>query len=223
MFIFMRQADTLYEIRKYELERLDHDRIKEDVIFYVLPIDPPPEGLPSIEIKAENRGSFAITIERVWLNDSSNEVGHPVPSMSTEIIGTFDVPDENKSYIIKLVTDRGNFVPSISGVPTYDTNFGWKMDSFTIYIMMTDPSSQLHILVNNTHTESNPIDPPVTYFDNDVENNKPGYIISVPLPGKYYVKVTRWHGTPSQQVLYQTTEGNELELGLTRTWGLIII
>ncbi len=144
--------------------------------------------------------------------------------MDISEIGPISVPEVLKSYIIRVTTDRGNIYMPSSGTPTYNPTSGeWQMDSFTIFIMMTDPKSQLHILVNYTHDGELPIDPPITYFDGDVDNNQPGYSISVPLPGEYYVEVTRWHGTPSEEELYPLSGTGLVYLGLTSPTVLIII
>ena len=220
MFLVMRQADTFYEMKKFELGRLDDERAKENIIFYALPLTNPPR----LSFVVENRGELLTTIERIWLNNEIEFVGCPVQSMSVVEIGPFSVPEVAASYIIKLTTSRGNiFVPG-SGIPTYDPlKQEWQMDSFTIFIMMTNPSSQLHILIQHTNDGVDPIDPPVTYFDDNVENNMPGYSISVPLPGEYYVEVTRWHGTPSQDELYPLSGTGLVYLGLTSPAFLIII
>jgi len=220
MLLYLRQADTLYEMRKHELEIMDEERTSENIIFYALPLNDPPR----LSFIIENRGESPTTIERIWLNDEPEIIGESLSSMSVSEIGPIGVPEVEESYIIKLTTDRGNiFIPS-SGIPTYDPNSGeWQMDSFTIFIMMTETKSQLHILVNHTHDGGSSIDPPVTYFDDDVDNNQPGYSISVPLPGEYYVKVTRWHGTPSEEELYPLSGTGLVYLGLTSPTVLIII
>ncbi len=80
--------------------------------------------------------------------------------------------------------------------------------------------SQLHVLVTQTKDGLDvPVEPPITYFDNDVENNQPGYSISVPLAGTYFVEVTRWHGTPSEESL----GSGSIVLGLSSPTGLLII
>jgi len=212
MLLFMKQADALHETRKHELRIMDEERASENIFFYTIPLTSPPR----LSFVVENRGESLVTIERIWLNNVSCVVSDSIPAMETlSDIGPFEVPNANESYFVKLTTDRGNIFTPSSGIPTYDTIFGdWQMDSFMIFIMMTDPRSQLHILVNYTD-----VNPPETYFDSDVENNQPGYSISVPIAGQYYVKVTRWHGTPSEEELGT----GSVTLGLATPTGLIII
>lgn len=222
MLLVMKQADILHETRKHEIGIRDEERVSENIIFYTLPLTDPPR----LSFVVENRGENLITIERIWLNNISHVVSELIPSMATlSDIGPFSVPDVDETYIIKLSTDRGNVFTPSSGVPTYDQiNGEWLMDSFNIFIMMTEPQSQLHILVNYMQDEESiPIEPPVTYFDDDVANNQPGYSISVPLPGQYYVEVTRWHGTPSEEELYPLAGNGLVTLGLTTPTVLIII
>jgi hypothetical protein len=157
-------------------------------------------------------------IERIWLNNVSHIVSESISPMDTlSDIGPFNVPAVNGSYIIKLITDRGNVFTPSSGIPTYNQLYGeWLMDSFTIFIMMTNPQSQLHILINYTDTST-------TYFDDNVVNNQPGYSISVPLAGEYYVEVTRWYGTPSEEELFPLADNGLVTLGLATPTVLIII
>ena len=220
MLLVMRQAETIHVMRKHELEIMDEERTSENIIFYALPLKEPDEP-PKLSFTIENRGESLTTIETIWLNDEPTIIGESIPSMGFSQIDPITVPEIAESYIIKLTTDRGNIFMPTSGIPTYDpTGDGeWHMDSFTIFIMMTDPKSQLHILVNQTKEGVEPLDPPITYFDDDVENNQPGYSISVPLPGTYYVEVTRWHGTPSEVELGT----GSVSLGLATPWFLIII
>jgi len=217
MLIFMRQAETIHTMRKYELEINDEERSMENLFFYIIPST----GTPNLSFMVENRGEFLTTLERIWLNDNSYYIGESVPSMSIVDIGPLTVPDVTDSYITRLTTVRGNiFIPDC-GLPTYNHILQeWSMDSFTIFVMMTETLSQLHILVNNTHDEEEVLlDPPITYFDNDVENNRPGYSVSVPVPGKYYVEVTRWHDTPNEvQIGFGI-----VSLGLSSPTVLIII
>ncbi len=220
MLLVMRQADALHETRKHELGIREEERVSENIIFYALPLSDPPR----LSFIIENRGESLTTIERIWLNDEPEIIGKSIPSMTIlSDIGPFNIPEVEESYIIKLITDRGNVIMPSSGIPTYDPLSGeWQMDSFTIFIMMTDPISQLHILVNYTN-DGAPVDPPVTYFDSDVANNQPGYSISVPLPGEYYVEVTRWHDTPSEEELYPISGNGLVNLGLTNPTVLIIV
>lgn len=223
MFLVMNQADTIHEIRKHELEIMEEERGSENIFFYALPLKEP-EELPKISFIVENRGERLITIERIWLNDEYEIIGESISSMGVSDFGPFDVLEVEESYIIKLITDKGNFFMPSSGIPTYTIINGWQMDSFTIFIMMTDPESQLHIFVKQTKDgESQPMDPHVTYFDDTVAPNQPGYSISVPLPGEYYVEVTKWHGTPNPIKLYPISGDGLVTLGLAYPTVLIII
>jgi len=216
MLLAMRQADTFYEKEKFELGRLDEERVRENLIFYVIPLTEPLR----LSFIIENMGELLIKIERIWLNDEYGEVDYLIPPISNRNFEYLIDPEPSApvSYSIMVVTDKGKIFSPYSGTPTYDPLEGWEMDSFTIFIMMTDPLSQLHILVNNTYGEG-PLEPPVTYFDDNVENNQAGYSISVPLPGEYYVEVTRWHDTPSEVTLCTGL----VNLGLTSPTVLIIV
>ncbi len=220
MMLLMNQADMLYDMNKHEMEILGVERTSENIVFYTL-AQKLSGQLPTLSFIIENRGESVTTIERIWINNEPKNIGEPISSMNSYQTDPFEVDSVDESYIIKLDTDRGNvFLPS-SGIPTYNiARSEWQMDSFTIFIMMTDPKSQLHVLVTQTKDGLDvPLETPITYFDNDVENNQPGYSISVPIAGTYFVEVTRWHGTPSVEPL----GSGSIVLGLSSPTGLLII
>jgi len=210
MLLVMKQADTIHEMRKHELEIIDQEQVNEDLCIYVIPIEPQGEGLPKLKIKVDNIGILSTNVKGIWLNDIHNEVEHPVPPRSTEEIGPFEVPDELKSYIVRLVTDRGNIFPSMSGIPTYFPGIGWQIDSYSIYIMIRDPSNSLHIEVKKG-TE--------TFYDEDVDPNMSGYLIDVYETGTYNIRVTKWFEKPHEEELYNANH----VLGLTIPMVVIVV
>ena len=205
MFLFMRQADTFYEMRKFELGRLDEERGREDLFFYIIPaLDP-----PSLTVKVVNRGELVTKVERIWFNDKPEPVDSAVQPMSNKDLGPFVILEPG-SYIIMVVTDRGNVISSMCGTPIY-TGSDWQIDLFTIYIMIRDPSNSLHIEVSLIGEDP--------LYDEDVDPNQTGYLIDVSAEGTYKVRVTKWHDKPHEEELYN----GDHALGLAAPMVIIVV
>jgi hypothetical protein len=119
MMLVMRQADTIYEMRKHELASLDQERAREDLYLYVYPETP---TLPVLIVKVQNRGELAIRVVRLWVNDDPTELDVAVPPMSGVVdlkIISLVSPPPGSSYFITATTDRGNVV-------AFDTPLTWQ-------------------------------------------------------------------------------------------------
>ena len=199
MFLVMRQADTLYEKEKFEVGRLDEERDMENIYFYLLPTI---EEEPIITLKISNRCEIVVKIVHVWINGEHKDVDlliSPTSNGELELRELIDpgCPD-TVSFSIMVVTDKGNLFLPISGTPSYNPQLGsWKMDFYTIYIMMLHPQSQLHIWVKNIDTGD-------ICFNDNVDNGEPGYAISVLDPGEHQIVVTKLKDKPSQDILKDT-------------------
>ncbi|HUV54391.1 MAG TPA: hypothetical protein VMW03_04225 [Candidatus Krumholzibacteriaceae bacterium] len=216
MFLVMRQADTLYEKEKFEVGRLDEEKGMENMYFYLLPTIV--EDEPIITLKISNRCEIAVKIIHVWINGEPRDVDCLInPTSNGELVLRELIDPESQepvSFNIKVTTDKGNIFLPYSGTPTYNPELGgsWEMDYYIIYIMMLHPESQLHIFVKNIDTET-------TYFDYNVDNNEPGYEISVTEIGEYQIIVTKLYGKPSEEVLTNTNRS----VGPTNPMALVII
>ena len=202
MFLVMNQADTLHEIRKVEVGRLDEEHAMENVFFHLeTSIEPDPEteiDKPIITLVFYNRGELAVRIIHVWINDELRDVNYLIPptGQSSWILGGFEnpPPEEPLSFSIMAVTDRGNIFLPTSGNPEYSFILGvgsWNHDVYTIYIMMTETRPQLHALITFLDPEGSDI----TVFNDNLDNNQEGYALGVPFPGTYLIIVTQFHET----------------------------
>ena len=202
MFLFMRQADTFFEKAKFEVDRLDEERAREEIYFHLETEIVLSE--PIITLKISNRGELLVKIIRVWINDEPRTVDYLLPPISQsefELVDLIDPESEDPvSFSLMIVTDQGSIFAPYSANPTYNPVLGgsWEHDFYRIFVMMTNLESQLHIFVTL-------VDPPEVCFDYDVDNNQPGYRISVPAPGQYQVVVTKLLGMPNEEVLIDTT------------------
>ena len=205
MFLVMNQADTLQEIRKVEVGRLDEEHAMENIFFYLeTSLENDPEtGIdePIITLVFYNRCEIAVKIIHVWINDTLREVGYLIPpndydSWILRDFVDYDILDP-VSFSLMVVTDRGNIFLPPSGIPeySYDPVLGgsWKHDVYTIYIMMTETRPQLHLLI--TFLNPVPEEENIIVINDDLENNQEGYTRSVPFAGDYLILVTQGYDT----------------------------
>ena len=201
MFLVMNQADTLHEIRKIEVGRLDEEHAMEDIYFYLEPTVV--NELPVLTLKISNRGELAARITRVWINETiRDDFDCIIPPISDRdlLLDSLMVPDplESVIYHVMVVTDRGNVFSPISGIPKYDPGMeAWTMDDFTIYVMMSQPTNSLHILVEK-ETDPDVFD---TIISEDVLSFRSIYEMSVPVLGTYRVTVYRFYGQTPEEIL----------------------
>jgi len=205
MLLVMNQANTLYEIRKLEVGRLDEERAMENIYFYLEPdvVD----NEPILTLKIINRGELAVRIARVWINDELRDnftcIIPPI-SYTDLTFGnlTGSAPQELISYHVIATTDRGSFLSPLSGIPTLNSsNNVWTMDCFKINVEMEMPTNSLHISV---------VKGAVTFFDEDVPSWRNRYPISVSEEGTYNATVYRFYDQKPQYILW--TQYVELSL-----------
>lgn len=200
MFLVMNQADTLYEIRKVEVGRLDEEHAIENIFLHLETSIETGTEEPIITLIFYNRGELAVRIIHVWINGELREVDLLIPQTSDGSLELRDFVDPltefPESFSIRVVTDKGNIFSPPSGNPEYSYDFdleigSWKHDVYTIYIMMTSKRPQLHALITFLVTEGDDI----IVFDDDLENNLDGYPIGVPFDGTYLIIVTQFYDT----------------------------
>lgn len=181
MILFMRQAETLHETRKYELERLDEERISEDVYIYVFPLG----GVNSTDLKvtAKNKGEIVTKIVRLWINDDYYPLNKTLKPMSEiQDLGIYPIsPQNGSSYFITVTTDRGRVVGFDTPLTWVDDMIGWDTDILCVNILVTSlPGHIFRIVVNGTTYEE----------EYNTEKFDPKFFI-VPLAGDYTVRIYR--------------------------------
>jgi len=135
MMLVMRQADTLHEMRKHELECLEQERAMERLCLYVCP-----QGIdsPDVDLTIVNKGDVVAHVIKIWINDESESMNVEIPSMSEEELGPFNLDPENgDEYDIRAMTDRGNVYTSETGILTYQEG---KWVTETLGIRLIFPS-----------------------------------------------------------------------------------
>ncbi|GAH21032.1 unnamed protein product, partial [marine sediment metagenome] len=114
MLLVMNQADTLHDMRKFELERFDQERSDEDVHVYVFPVT---EESTTLTLRVHNRGSLVVNVVQVWIKDITylfEDFVVPPMSYLDKPLDDFG-PELGTYYFTKIITDRGNIFPSDSG------------------------------------------------------------------------------------------------------------
>ncbi len=197
MFLVMKQADILHEIRKVEVGRLDEEHALENIFFNLeTSIDPETEE-PIIKLVFYNKCVIAVKIIHLWINDELRDVNYLIPPTSNEewdLRNLIDPPyQDTASFSVMAVTDKGNIFLPTSGNPeySYDPESGlgsWEHNVYTIYIMMTEKRTQLHVMVIFLVPEGDDI----IVFDDGLVNNLYGYWINVPFEGNYHIIVTQF-------------------------------
>lgn len=196
MFLVMRQADTIFEIRKHEQARLDEERSREDVYVYVFS---PTPTKPILTLRVENRGDFVVKIEQAWINDSpyplEDLVVQPLSWVDRQLDDFTAVNDT--TYFIKVTTDRGNFFYEESGSIYFNTGGEWEVGSFSIFFVISYPSAgKFNVDVKEEsdtgdHVEGSP------FVVHKASKETAFDFLFVPTSGTYHVKITR-----KNEVLY---------------------
>lgn len=200
MFLVMKQADTIYEIRKHELGILDQERMDEEVYFYVFPVT---KTSTTLTLKVQNRGNLVVNVVQVWINDLPHLLeDFKVQPMNwnqmvlDNSIGFTPVP--GTWYFIKIITDRGNIFYSDSGSLHYiSESVGWDEGMFAINFLISYPAAGWFNIEIRQSSETGLLltSPP---FSIHKSSNKPVFdFFKVPSAATYHVKITK-----GSQVIY---------------------
>jgi len=166
MMLVMRQADTLHEMRKYEIGLLDEEHKTENIYVYA---HPPPDHESHLTVKVCNRGDRTVRIVRLWISERTKidydpiELDCVVDSMSEVTLGTYDVsPLEGEAYYIKVTTERGNVFASDSS-PLIFKGGSWQVDLLLINIIISSSQGVLTVECVKTwgdggHVYPSPVD-----------------------------------------------------------------
>jgi len=187
MFLVMMQADTIHEMRKFELERFDQERRDEDMHVYVFPdiVDP-----TILTLRVQNRGSLAVNVVQVWINDITylfEDFVVPPMSYTNRPLDAFDL-ETGTYYFTKITTDRGNVFPSDSGSLHYLGEGSWDYGMYKINVIISCIDSGWFDIVMNG--------PTIVYTD-EIQKSSSGPAFAfydVDEEGFYDVTITRKNG-----------------------------
>lgn len=183
MMLVMRQAETLHDMRKYELEILDYERSSEDIYIYVYPVG----GVtsPDLKVTALNKGELVARVVRLWINDDPHDLNIALQPMSAaQDLGTYSLtPTDDESFFITVTTDRGMVVGFDTSIIWVDDISGWT----------TGEVFSVNVLINSLSGNEFKIEvwgPESFYVDGQTEKFDPKFFL-VPYAGDYTVKIYR--------------------------------
>jgi len=187
MYLYMRQADAIFEKRKHELNRLDEEREGENIHVYVFNKTTSPE---SLTLRVENWGDLVVDIERIWINDTCYPLDdfnvQPENWLEEELTGFTPVTDTR--YFIKVATDRGNVFSTESGSLYCDESGNWETGMFTIYFFISYPASGWYD-IDITYS-GNPVPESPLHIHKSAHETAYNFH-DVPTEGTYHVKITK--------------------------------
>jgi len=193
MFLVMRQADTLHEIRKHEQEILDQEKMNEAVYIYVFPATDPTTGNPILTLKAVNRGDFVVKIVKIWINDNSNSeenfIVNPMGMYEIILDDGYFIPEDGKYYFIKVTTDRGNIFSSESGSLHYSSEGTWEEGMFAINVLISHPEPGWY-QVDINHSNGEALNGSPFPIRKDASGPAFGFF-NIIIKDTYYVKITK--------------------------------
>jgi len=182
MMLVMRQADTIYEMRKHELEILDQERSSEDIYIYIYP-----DAIltSSLKVTAQNKGELVTRLVSLWINDEYYPLNVDLQSMDeTQGLGIYPLtPMDDESFFITVTTDRGNIIGSDTELIWIDELSGWTTgEVFAVNVLINSlPGNEFKIEVWG---------PNAFYVDGQTEKFDPKFFL-VPEAGDYTVKIYR--------------------------------
>ena len=195
MMLVMRQADTLHDMRKYELGILDQERMDEAVYVYVFPVS---ESSDDLTLRIVNRGDFVVKIVKIWINDNSyseeyfNDFIVEPMGMDEEILDeSYFIPETGKNYFIKITTDKGNIFSSYSGSIIYGSGGTWEEGIFAINVLISYPESGWYY-ININHDDENGLSLEGSPFPIHKSSSGPAFgFFKITTKDTYYVKITK--------------------------------
>lgn len=187
MFIVMRQADTIHELRKHELGLLDEERRIEDISFYAYVLY---EGSDEIWVNIENRGKDIVKIVRVWINDAEHPQDENIQPGESRILGPFIVALQFPTfYTAKVITEKGVVFSSEAGTLLCAED-GWYTLSLGIGVHITNIRGK-YLVVAKKEIEG------VEFFHYEssrMEHDEVEVTIYVDGPGSYYLTIKKDDG-----------------------------
>ena len=193
MMLVMKQADTIYTQRVNEMESRDDERSSEILVVNAFPVN---DTSTQLKIEVENIGVVSVKIIRVWINDVDYSETAITKTGDTTDIGPYDVTLENDtSYSIKVITERGNSFASACGVLYYTDGY-WFTPSIGIHVLVLNWFGKYQIRIYNGSWTS-----PDPYATQGVDIGDINWTeVNMTDAGNYWVEVKKKVGGSYQNV-----------------------
>jgi archaellum component FlaF (FlaF/FlaG flagellin family) len=193
MMLVMKQADTMYTQKVHEMEARDDERSGEIITINAYPVN---NNSDQLKVEVENIGVVSVKIIRVWINDQSYSENAVIKTGDTSDIGPYAVTLENDtSYSIKVITERGNSFASACGVLYYTDGY-WFTPSIGIHVLVLNWFGKYQIRVYNGSWTS-----PDPYTTQGVDIGDINWTeVNMTKDGPYWVEVKKKVGGSFQDV-----------------------
>jgi archaellum component FlaF (FlaF/FlaG flagellin family) len=193
MMLVMKQADTMYTQKVHEMEARDDERSGEIITINAYPVN---NNSDQLKVEVENIGVVSVKIIRVWINDQSYSENAVIKTGDTTDIGPYAVTLENDtSYSIKVITERGNSFASACGVLYYTDGY-WFTPSIGIHVLVLNWFGKYQIRVYNGSWTS-----PDPYTTQGVDIGDINWTeVNMTKDGPYWVEVKKKVGGSFQDV-----------------------
>ena len=185
MMLVVKQADTLHEMRKHQLEIMDEEKEREYLRVRISPV----QGSSTMNLKVENKGDLVAKIIRIWINEKDEDMNfllNPNEAYPEETL-TVSAAD---SYSVIVVTEKGNLFASDNSL-TYDGGSIWTQEDiiYAIYVRIASAGVIFHIEVTDRLPEG--------FYELAIVQKVGGgtafkaFVVPEPVePVTYYIKIT---------------------------------
>ena len=156
----------------------DEYREQEDIYVLAYPINATSDQLC---LRVENKGAIPVVIKNVWIKDAFESLDFNMVPGQEEVFGPFTVVlEENSSYPVKVVTDRGRIFSSDTGNLAYIEGT-WVTPSLGVSVQIANNLGKYYIKVSNEtwssyyQTQGMDQDDVLVFFD--VKTNGEYYVV----------------------------------------------
>jgi len=144
LFLYVNQVNSIYDRTIVEMRQFDEERGRELIDVYAYPLN---KTSSELNIYMKNKCPLSVRIVRVWVNEDKFDRSFEIPAMGdrVESINVQDLlpPQGEKSFNIKVTTDRGNTFSSYTNPLYYTMGSGWSGSTgLTINIVIETRKSQ---------------------------------------------------------------------------------
>jgi len=194
-FLYVNEVNSYYNRVLTELSKLDEERGRENLSVYAYPIF---NGAVTLNIYIRNRSTLAVTIVRVWVNNTNPSIGClplSIPGTTDATIEGIAIPSEG-DFNVWVVTEKGNVFASLTNtIHIEEGEWSGGNPPYTInFVVQKKPGSRTYFINVSTSPPTN----------TTVQSNDAIIMTSLTIgytPGTYTVTVNR---LPSVLIYNQT-------------------
>jgi hypothetical protein len=139
-FLYINEVNSIYDRTVTEMKEFDQQRSLEKIAVYAYPLN---ETSNQIGVYIKNQCPLTVEIVRIWINDYYFPCSLKISGMdenttdSIDIEGLLSQVDGVETFLVKVVTSRGNVFSSQTNPLQYSNVSGWSGgQSFAINIVI---------------------------------------------------------------------------------------